>query len=114
MKKAQSSFSHTLRYNFCTNFFFQAALTALAENDPSDAKFYEITVYTGFPTNAGTTSNVYIQLCGDEDQTEPRLLKDDTGRKLFQTRAENVFLASFPKDIGDMQYVKVWHDNTGL
>ena len=90
----------------------QAAVTALEENDPFDKQFYQITVYTGFPSSSGTTSNVYIQLSGDEGQTEPRHLRDGK-RRLFQTRAENVFLASFSDPIGDMQFVKVWHDNTG-
>ena len=84
----------------------------MVENDPFDRQFYEITVYTGFPANAGTTSNVYIELSGDESQTEARQLRDNS-RKLFQSRAENVFLASYPKHIGDLQYVRIWHDNTG-
>jgi len=70
-------------------------------------------VYTGFPTNAGTTANVYIQLSGDEDQTEVRQLKDEN-RRLFQTRGEDIFLASYPKYIGDLQYVRIWHDNCGM
>lgn len=69
-------------------------------------------MYTGFAGSAATTANVYFQLAGDEGQTEPRQFKDDN-RKIFQKRGEDVFLASFPEHIGDLQYVRVWHDNTG-
>lgn len=87
-------------------------MTALKENDPFDRQFYEITVFTGFGSSAGTTANVYFQLSGDENQTEVRQLKDEN-RKVFQKRAEDIFLASFQEGIGDLQYVRIWHDNTG-
>ena len=87
-------------------------MTALKENDPFDRQFYEITVFTGFGSSAGTTANVYFQLSGDENQTEVRQLKDEN-RKVFQKRGEDIFLASFQESIGDLQYVRIWHDNTG-
>ena len=90
----------------------QAGVTALKENDPFDRQFYEITVFTGFGSSAGTTANVYFQLSGDENQTEVRQLKDEN-RKVFQKRGEDIFLASFQEGIGDLQYVRIWHDNTG-
>ena len=69
-------------------------------------------MYTGFGTSAATTANVYFQLSGDEDQTDVRQFKDEN-RKIFEKRGTDVFLASFPKSIGDLQYVRIWHDNTG-
>ena len=78
-----------------------------------DRQFYEITVNTGFGSGAATTANVYIRLAGDEGQTKARRLRDDN-RKLFQKRGEDVFLASYPDFIGDLQYVRIWHDNTGM
>lgn len=90
----------------------RAGVTPLVENDPSDRQFYEITVYTGFTSSAATTANVFFQLSGDEDQTEVRRLKDEN-RKIFQKRGQDVFLASFPDTVGDLQYLRIWHDNTG-
>ena len=70
-------------------------------------------MYTGFTSDASTTANVFIQLSGDEGQTPVRNLKDEN-RKIFQKRSQDVFLASFPDDIGDLNYLRIWHDNTGL
>lgn len=69
-------------------------------------------MYTGFTSSAATTANVFFQLSGDEDQTEVRRLKDEN-RKIFQKRGQDVFLASFPDTVGDLQYLRIWHDNTG-
>ena len=77
-------------------------MTALLENDPFDRQFFEISVYTGFGGNAATTSRVFFQLSGDEGESEPRELKDES-RKLFQKRGEDIFLCSFPESLGNYQ-----------
>ncbi|XP_065682979.1 polycystin family receptor for egg jelly isoform X2 [Hydra vulgaris] len=90
----------------------RAGVTALKENDPSDIQFYEITVYTGFSGKGSTSANVFIQLSGDEGDGEVRQLVAPN-KKLFKKRGQDVFLASFPDHIGDLQYLRIWHDNAG-
>ena len=97
---------------YLVSLYVQAGVTPLRQNHPTDRQFYEITVNTGFGAGAATTANVFIRLAGDEGQTPVRQLKDEN-RKLFQKRGQDVFLASFPDFIGDLQYLRIWHDNTG-
>ena len=84
----------------------------MKENDPFDRQYFEITVFTGFAGSAATTADVFFQLSGDEGDSEIRQLQDGN-RKIFQKRGEDVFLASFPDQIGDLQYLRIWHDNSG-
>jgi hypothetical protein len=44
-------------------------VTVLEDNYPGCCYAYLIAVYTGYKRNAGTTSNVAIQLVGDEDSS---------------------------------------------
>ena len=85
----------------------------MKENDPSDCQFYEITVYTGFSGKGGTSANVFMQLSGDEGEGEVRQLIAPN-KRLFKKRGQDVFLASFPDHIGDLQYLRIWHDNAGI
>ncbi|XP_048582698.1 polycystic kidney disease and receptor for egg jelly-related protein [Nematostella vectensis] len=90
----------------------RAGVTPLEDNDPSDRYHYEITVYTGFGKKAATTAQVSFILAGDEGEGEPRILKDPK-RKTFQRRGIDVFLATYPESLGEINYLHIWHDNTG-
>ncbi|CAF4412843.1 unnamed protein product, partial [Adineta steineri] len=45
-------------------------VTPLVDNNKSDHYYYQILVFTGQRTNAGTESKVYFVLSGDNDQTQ--------------------------------------------
>ena len=90
----------------------QAGVTPLEDNEPSDRQFYEITVFTGFGGSAGTSSKVYIQLSGEDGSSEPRQLFDEN-RETFRKRGQDVFIASFEDFLGDLNYIRIWHDNSG-
>lgn len=62
--------------------------------------------------NAGTKSKVSIIVYGDENDSEPRAL-EDTGRDPFQRGSQDSFLLTTSFDMGNIQYIRVWHDNTG-
>ncbi|KFM68414.1 Polycystic kidney disease protein 1-like 2, partial [Stegodyphus mimosarum] len=44
--------------------------TPLPDNEPGDKYIYEMLVFTGHQRNAGTKSNVFFILSGEEDETE--------------------------------------------
>ncbi len=90
----------------------QAGVASLPDNDVTDKQFYEVTVCTGFGNSAGTTSRVFIQLSGEDGSSEPRELCDPS-KKTFQKRAQDVFLLSCEDFLGDLTYLKIWHDNSG-
>lgn len=85
----------------------------MPSNQPSDNYFYEVTIYTGFVYDAGTTAHVSITINGSECDLGPKLLYDPT-RQCFQRSAIDTFLISSRDLIGTVSYLQIWHDNTGL
>ncbi|CAF1320727.1 unnamed protein product [Adineta steineri] len=92
--------------------FEKLGVTPLADNNKSDHYYYQILVFTGQRTNAGTDSKVYFVLSGDNDQTQIRLFSDPR-RKIFQRGGINSFIIAVPKSLGLLNYIRIWHDNTG-
>ncbi|XP_050394949.1 polycystic kidney disease protein 1-like 2 [Patella vulgata] len=88
------------------------SIEPLSDNLPTDVYHYQVTVYTGIRRKAGTKSKVFIVLAGDQDETEVRALDDGTHRE-FSTASVNSYLMSVPESLGDLTYLRIWHDNTG-
>ena len=55
---------------------------------------------------------MFIQLSGEDGSTEPRQLYD-SNRVTFRRRSQDVFIASFEDFLGDLSYIRIWHDNSG-
>ena len=86
----------------------------LPDNDPRDTYMYEVVVYTGFSSQAGTSSEVRMVLTGGLDETSPRRLKDNVpGRRKFCRGNVDYFLLSVPRSLGKLKTLRIWHDNTG-
>ncbi|XP_012934947.1 polycystic kidney disease protein 1-like 2 [Aplysia californica] len=62
--------------------------------------------------NAGTNSRVFFILSGEEDETEVRMLSD-TKRPILKRGMTNGFLMAVPESLGRINYMRVWHDNSG-
>ncbi|CAF1004007.1 unnamed protein product [Adineta steineri] len=92
--------------------FEKLGVTPLVDNNKSDHYYYQILVFTGQRTNAGTDSKVYFVLSGGDDQTQIRLFSDPH-RKIFQRGGINSFIIAVPKSLGLLNYIRIWHDNTG-
>ncbi|XP_022084984.1 uncharacterized protein LOC110976208 [Acanthaster planci] len=90
----------------------KAGATPLADNDPRDHYMYEITVFTGVRASSNTTAKVSLIITGDAEESRPRLL-DDPARKVFQVGGIDTFLLAAPRSLGNLQHLRVWHDNTG-
>ncbi|CAH1793770.1 unnamed protein product [Owenia fusiformis] len=87
-------------------------VTPLADNDPRDKYYYEVIVYTGLRQNCGTKSKVNFILSGERDETDVRELSDDK-RDVLQRGNIDSFLMTTPGSLGDLQYCRIWHDNSG-
>ncbi|XP_077978965.1 polycystin-1-like protein 2 [Glandiceps talaboti] len=87
--------------------------TALVGNRSGDHVQYHVTVYTGFTLESGTRSNIYFKLSGEKADSGIRHLKDVFG-KLFTSGSVNHFLLTVPKKLGELQYLYIWHDSSGL
>ncbi|XP_065653883.1 uncharacterized protein LOC136071939 isoform X2 [Hydra vulgaris] len=84
----------------------------LPDNSPEDSYLYQITVNTGDRIHAGTTSKIYFILAGDIAKTKTHRLID-TERQCFQRSASDSFILTTPNCLGDLTYIRLWHDNNG-
>ncbi|XP_059152857.1 polycystin-1-like protein 2 [Physella acuta] len=87
-------------------------LAPLADNDPRDKYYYEIIVSTGMRRNAGTDSKVFFILSGEDEESDVRVFTD-TKRPIFKKGMTNGFLMATPECLGRINYMRVWHDNSG-
>ncbi|KFQ29483.1 Polycystic kidney disease protein 1-like 2, partial [Merops nubicus] len=87
-------------------------ITVLEDNDPFAQYRYLVTVFTGHRRGAATTSKVTLTLCGMEGESEPHHLTDpDT--PVFERGGVDVFLLCTFFPLGELQSIRLWHDNSG-
>ncbi|XP_038044344.1 polycystic kidney disease protein 1-like 1 isoform X2 [Patiria miniata] len=87
-------------------------LIYLADNQPADQQYYEITVETGMRAGAGTTARVSMVLHGVEGHSETKELICK-GRPIFEKNSRDRFIVSVPESLGSIRRVHVWHNNAG-
>ncbi|NWT18612.1 PK1L2 protein, partial [Vireo altiloquus] len=87
-------------------------ITVLEDNDPFAQYRYLVTVFTGHRRGAATTSKVTLTLYGLDGQSEPHHLNDpDT--PVFERGGVDVFLLCTFFPLGELQSIRLWHDNSG-
>ena len=87
-------------------------VTPLADNRSSDRYYYQILVFTGHRQGSGTKSRVQFILSGDDNQTQVRTFSNPH-RSIFERRGIDAFIMSVPKSLGPLNYLRIWHDNSG-
>ncbi|XP_064595268.1 polycystin-1-like protein 2 [Liolophura sinensis] len=87
-------------------------VTALADNAPGHNHLYLITVYTGMRMSAGTKSKVGFVIAGEKGDTGVRPLNDGI-RNGFPKQSVRHYLMTVESCLGDLQYLRIWHDNSG-
>ncbi|KAL4240289.1 polycystic kidney disease protein 1-like [Mactra antiquata] len=87
-------------------------ITPMSDNFSEDNYFYVIKVFTGMRPGAGTRSRVSMVIAGEEMDTGVRELADGV-REEFGTGSVMNFLMSASSYLGDLDYIRVWHDNSG-
>ena len=85
---------------------------SLSDNCQEDQYCYQILVFTGHRIDAGTKSKVHFIICGDKDETQVRIFSDSK-RKIFERGGIDAFIMTVPKSLGELNYVRLWHDNSG-
>ncbi|XP_005528286.1 PREDICTED: polycystic kidney disease protein 1-like 2 [Pseudopodoces humilis] len=87
-------------------------ITVLEDNDPFAQYRYLVTVFTGHRRGAATTSKVTLTLYGVDGESEPHHLNDpDT--PVFERGGVDVFLLCTFFPLGELQTIRLWHDNSG-
>ncbi|XP_072487409.1 polycystin-1-like protein 2 [Notamacropus eugenii] len=87
-------------------------ITVLEDNDPFARYHYLVTVFTGHRRGAATTSKVTVTLYGLEGESEPHHLSDPE-TPVFERGGVDVFLLATLFPLGELQSIRLWHDNSG-
>uniref|UniRef100_A0A3Q3GKD7 Polycystic kidney disease 1 like 2a n=1 Tax=Labrus bergylta TaxID=56723 RepID=A0A3Q3GKD7_9LABR len=90
----------------------KVTVTVLEDNDPMDEYRYLVSVSTGHRRGASTSSQVAITLVGVEGINEPHHLTDRK-KCVFERGAVDMFLLTAPFSLGDLQSIRLWHNNSG-
>nr|XP_047124728.1 polycystic kidney disease protein 1-like 2 isoform X1 [Hydra vulgaris] len=84
----------------------------LADNKDEDTYLYQIIVNTGTRNNAGTKSNIFFTVVGVINDSGVRHLKNPE-RECFQRSSCDVFIMTTQNTLGDLDFIRLWHDNSG-
>ncbi|XP_068452137.1 polycystin-1-like protein 2 [Clinocottus analis] len=87
-------------------------ITVLEDNDPLAEYHYILNISTGHRHGASTSSQVTITLLGTEGESEPHHLTD-TEKPVFERGGVDMFLLTTHFSLGDLQSIRLWHDNSG-
>jgi len=76
---------------------------------------YQLTIVTGVWKNSGTDANVTIVIHGSDTESQPIILNRDMmeSRRILARGNEDQFVIHLPAALGEVQYVRLWHDNSG-
>ncbi|XP_033504613.2 polycystin-1-like protein 2 [Epinephelus lanceolatus] len=87
-------------------------ITVLEDNDPLAEYHYMLNIGTGHRHGASTSSQVTITLLGTEGESEPHHLTDPK-KPVFERGGVDMFLLTTHFSLGDLQSIRLWHDNSG-
>uniref|UniRef100_A0A8D2BCT9 Polycystin family receptor for egg jelly n=1 Tax=Sus scrofa TaxID=9823 RepID=A0A8D2BCT9_PIG len=87
-------------------------VVVLPDNDPYDDVCYLVTVFTGSRCGSGTRADVFIQLQGTEGSSDVHCLSHPKFTTLYRGSI-STFLLTTKSDLGDIQAIRVWHNNEG-
>ncbi|XP_043987289.1 polycystic kidney disease protein 1-like 2 [Gambusia affinis] len=86
--------------------------TVLEDNDPMDNYRYLLCVCTGHRIGASTSSQVVVTLLGADGNSRPHHLTDPK-KPVFERGAVDLFLLTTPSSLGELQGIRLWHNNSG-
>ncbi|NXI89978.1 PKDRE protein, partial [Psophia crepitans] len=87
-------------------------IVVLPDNDPFDEVSFLVTLYTGSRWGAGTKADVFLQLIGQNGESDVHCLRHPHFPS-FQQGSIDSFLLTTKKDLGDICSFRVWHNNKG-
>ncbi|XP_035483332.2 polycystic kidney disease protein 1-like 2 isoform X1 [Scophthalmus maximus] len=87
-------------------------ITVLEDNDPLAEYRYMLSVSTGHRHGASPSSQVTVTLLGIEGESDPHHLTD-AEKPMFERGGVDMFLLTTHFSLGDLQSIRLWHDNSG-
>lgn len=97
------------------NFSLQVGPPIEMDHEPFHTGSYEITIETGLWFRSGTTANVAMTISGTENQSDVISIFQDEypERRLFGRGNIDQFIIHTSSPLGELVYVRIWHDNSG-
>ncbi|XP_078681615.1 polycystin-1-like protein 2 [Branchiostoma floridae x Branchiostoma belcheri] len=89
----------------------KAAVFPLPNNKPYDRLQYLLKIYTGHHVGSGTDSKVAFLLTGSLNDSDVRALGNE--KNVLTTGECRTFLMTTSYDLGHLQTLHIWHDNSG-
>ena len=86
----------------------------LKDNRAEDRSLYEIALKTGVYPGSGTDAHIYIRIFGEYGESGPRELHRSGWVDNFYPNAVDKFILAHPDDFGEIRFVQIWHDNSGI
>lgn len=74
---------------------------------------YKITVHTANVKDAGTDADIYISIYGSKSSLLEQKLHDSNDKDDFEADDVNKISLQSPYDLGDIEKITIWHDNSG-
>ncbi|KAM8876289.1 polycystin-1-like protein 2 [Synchiropus picturatus] len=87
-------------------------MTLLTDSHPGAQYNYLVSVQTGHRKNAGTTATVMVTLIGSEAASDTHHLTDPD-KTVCERGNVDIFVLAVPFPLGEVQNVRLQHDNTG-
>ena len=94
---------------------FQTGPALYLNSSLEDNFQYELTIATGVWKDSGTDANVAVVIHGSEAQSHPIIISNNMieSRTVLARGNEDVFVIHLPASLGEVQYIHLWHDNSG-
>ncbi|KAG9267062.1 polycystic kidney disease protein 1-like 2 [Astyanax mexicanus] len=87
-------------------------MTLLEDNHPCSHYNYLLNIQTGHRNGSGTSAKVMMTLEGTEGESQAYYLSDPD-KPVFERGGVDMFVLSTPFCLGELQNIKLWHDNSG-
>ena len=84
----------------------------LPDNNLEDKYIYEICFHTGPDADAPCESNIFFIVSGDIEETDVRHLPAPN-LNLYRRNDRNTFVMTTTNPLGNIRYLRVFHDNSG-
>ncbi|XP_068672930.1 polycystin-1-like protein 2 [Montipora foliosa] len=93
----------------------QTGLPVHLNSSIEEGSQYELTIVTGVWKNSGTDANVAMVIHGSEADSQCILLNRNMieSRRVLARGNEDLFVIHLPVSLGEIQFVHIWHDNSG-
>ena len=88
-------------------------LKSLIDNRRDDRVLYQLSICTGHSADSPTKSKIYAVFKGTNGNSRPRRLGTTKNAQLFDRSSTKQMLMRESKDLGELEGIQIWHDNTG-